>query len=75
MSAAASERAARWRAARHVLLVRLDNLGDLLMTTPALAAVRAALPQARLALLASPPGAALAPHLAGLDATIAFDAP
>ena len=75
MSAAAAERTARWRAARHVLLVRLDNLGDLLMTTPALAAVRATLPQARLTLLTSPSGAALAPHLAGLDAALAFDAP
>ena len=75
MSAPAAERAARWRAARHLLLVRLDNLGDLLMTTPALAAVRAALPAARLTLLTSPSGVALAPHLAGLDAAIAFDAP
>ena len=69
------ERLARWRAARHVLLVRLDNLGDLLMTTPAMAAVRAGLPQARLTLLTSPAGAALAPHLPGLDGTITFDAP
>jgi len=75
MSAPAAERAARWRAARHLLLVRLDNLGDLLMTTPALAAVRATLPAARLTLLTSPSGVALAPHLAGLDAAIAFDAP
>jgi lipopolysaccharide heptosyltransferase II len=69
------ERLARWRAARHVLLVRLDNLGDLLMTTPAFGAVRTSLPQARLTLLASPSGAALAPHLPGLDAAIAFEAP
>lgn len=75
MSAPAAERAARWRAARRLLLVRLDNLGDLLMTTPALAAVRATLPAARLTLLTSPSGVALAPHLAGLDAAIAFDAP
>jgi ADP-heptose:LPS heptosyltransferase len=65
----------RWQAARHVLAVRLDNLGDVLMTTPALAAIRHALPQARITLLASPAGAALAPHLPCVDQAIAFEAP
>lgn len=65
----------RWRAARRVLAVRLDNLGDVLMTTPALAAIRHALPNARLTLLASPAGAALAPHLPGVDQAMAFEAP
>ena len=32
--------AERWRQVRNVLAVRLDNLGDVLMTTPALAAIR-----------------------------------
>lgn len=65
----------RWRAARRVLAVRLDNLGDVLMTTPALAAIRHALPNARLTLLASPAGAALAPHLPCIDQAMAFEAP
>ena len=43
---------------RNLLVVRLDNLGDVLMTTPALAAIRADLPAARITLLASPSGAA-----------------
>jgi lipopolysaccharide heptosyltransferase II len=47
----------RWRAARRVLLIRLDNLGDVLVTTPAFHAVRQALPDAELTLLASPVGA------------------
>jgi lipopolysaccharide heptosyltransferase II len=67
--------AQRWRQARRVLLVRLDGLGDVLMCTPAMAAVRAALPLARLTLLTSPAAAGLAPHLPALDQVIAFEAP
>ncbi|KQW43253.1 MULTISPECIES: glycosyltransferase family 9 protein [unclassified Roseateles] len=64
-----------WRAARRVLLVRLDNLGDVLMTTPAIAAVRECLPAAHLALLAAPMAQALVPHLPGLDEIMGFNAP
>lgn len=67
--------ARQWHQARNVLAVRLDNLGDLLMTTPALNAVRASLPEARLTLLSSPAGAAAARHIPELDAAIAFAAP
>jgi lipopolysaccharide heptosyltransferase II len=66
---------AAWRSARRVLAVRLDNLGDVLMTTPALAAVRHSLPDAQLTLLASPSGAALAPHLPWLDDVITARVP
>lgn len=66
---------AAWAAAERVLAVRLDNLGDLLMTTPALAALRESLPQAHLTLLASRAGVALAPHLSAIDEVIEFDAP
>ena len=65
----------RWSRARNLLAVRLDNLGDVLMTTPALAAIRETLPDARITLLASPSGAALAPHLPQVDAVIAYRAP
>ncbi|HIV72024.1 MAG TPA: glycosyltransferase family 9 protein [Candidatus Aquabacterium excrementipullorum] len=63
-----------WRQARSVLLVRLDNLGDVLMCTPALKAVRQALPHARLSLLASPSGAALAPYLPMVDEVLVHEA-
>ena len=57
-----------WREMDRVLAVRLDNLGDVVMVTPALRALRAALrPGARLDLLASPGGATLAPLLADVD--------
>lgn len=53
--------------ARHILFIRLDNLGDVLMCTPAMQAVREALPHVRLTLLTSPAGARMAPHLDMLD--------
>ncbi|AKJ30604.1 glycosyltransferase family 9 protein [Caldimonas brevitalea] len=65
----------RWRGARRVLAVRLDNLGDVLMTTPALAAIKQSLPGAHLTLLCSKSGAAAVPHLADVDDAIVYDAP
>jgi ADP-heptose:LPS heptosyltransferase len=47
--------------------VRADNLGDVVTTTPALRALRAATPTARIDLLASPVGAAVAPMILELD--------
>jgi len=64
-----------WRRVRKLLVVRLDNLGDVLMATPAIAALRAGLPDAHITLLASPSGAAAVPFLADVDAAIVFAAP
>jgi len=72
---AAPPHARRWQEARRLLLIRLDNLGDVLMTTPAFAAVRESLPDAHLALLAAPSSRALIPHLPMLDEFIGFHAP
>lgn len=58
-------------AARRVLAVRADNIGDVVVVTPALRALRAAAPDARLDLLASPAGAAVAPMVEGLDGALA----
>jgi ADP-heptose:LPS heptosyltransferase len=52
-----------WPAARRLLVVRTDNLGDVLMAGPALRALRRAAPRARITLLAAPAGAAAAPLL------------
>lgn len=60
---------------RHVLVVRLDNMGDVLMCTPAMRALREAAPEARVTLLTSPAGARLAPHLDMADAVTVFRAP
>ncbi|MBB2485337.1 glycosyltransferase family 9 protein [Mitsuaria sp. WAJ17] len=64
-----------WAQVRRVLLLRLDGMGDVLMSTPAMAAVRECLPQATLSLLSSPAGAALAPHLPWLDQVLSYEAP
>ena len=64
-----------WSEARRVLLLRLDGLGDVLMSTPAMAAVRESLPLARLTLLTSAAGAALAPHLPWLEQVMVYEAP
>ena len=48
-----------WHGVRRLLVVRLDNLGDVLMATPAIAALRAGpAPTREITLLASPSGAA-----------------
>jgi ADP-heptose:LPS heptosyltransferase len=47
---------APWRDARRILAVRLDNLGDVIVTTPAIRAIRESLPEAEITLLASPSG-------------------
>lgn len=64
-----------WRDVRRVLAVRLDHLGDVLMSTPALGALRESLPEVHLALWCSPAGAALAPHLSDVDEVVVYDAP
>ena len=64
-----------WQSARNVLLVRLDNLGDVLLTTPAFHAVHAALPHAKLTLLASSIGAQCAALNPDLDDAIVYSAP
>jgi lipopolysaccharide heptosyltransferase II len=55
--------------------VRLDNLGDVLLMTPAIRAVRAALPDAELTLLASPVGAQVGHLNPDLDDVIVYQAP
>ncbi len=64
-----------WQEARNILVVRLDNLGDLLMTTPAIAALGHGAPGARITLLGSRSGAAALPHIPVLDDVIVYDAP
>ena len=65
----------RWSDARRILCIRLDYLGDVLMCTPAMRALRESGPDRRLTLLSSPGGAAVASFIPELDAAIAFQAP
>ncbi|MBP0590287.1 glycosyltransferase family 9 protein [Paraburkholderia sp. LEh10] len=71
---AASTPLASWgKDIKRILCVRTDNLGDVLMTTPALHALRN--PDRHLTLLTSSAGAAVAPFLADIDDVIRYDAP
>ncbi|GLV56129.1 glycosyl transferase [Dictyobacter sp. S3.2.2.5] len=63
-----------WLAAKNILAVRMDNMGDLLMLGPALRAIKENSPQARLTLLASPAGTTAATLLPWVDDTITWRA-
>src|SRR5690606_17970819 len=67
--------ATAWKSARHIVCIRLDNLGDVLMSTPALRALKALPGRPRLTLLASSAGAAAAAFLPDIDAVLRYDAP
>jgi lipopolysaccharide heptosyltransferase II len=66
---------APWQRARRILCVRLDSLGDVLMCTPAMRALRQAVPGRTLTLLSSPSGADALPFIPELDDAIAWSAP
>lgn len=63
-----------WQAARRILAIRLDNMGDVLMTTPALRALRGTQPDRHITLLTSRSGAAVAPFLPEVDEVIVHNA-
>ncbi|WP_086827342.1 glycosyltransferase family 9 protein [Allokutzneria sp. NRRL B-24872] len=59
-----------WTELGRILVVRPGNLGDALMLSPALRALRAAAPHARIDLLTSPSGAAARELLGSLDGVV-----
>ncbi len=59
----------------NLLCVRLDSLGDVLMTTPAIRALKEARPGRRVTLLTSPSGAAAARLVPEIDEVIVYEAP
>jgi lipopolysaccharide heptosyltransferase II len=69
------DRVAAWSRAREVLAVRLDAMGDVLMTTPALRALRESAPGRRVTLLTSPSGAEAGALAPGVDEVIVYEAP
>lgn len=66
---------ASWSEARSVLCIRLDSLGDVLMCTPAMRAIKQSRPGRCLTLLTSRSGAAAAPFISEIDAVIDYAAP
>lgn len=63
------------RDADNVLCIRLDALGDVLMCTPAMRAIKQSRPGRQLTLLGSASGAAAAPYIPELDSVISYGAP
>jgi ADP-heptose:LPS heptosyltransferase len=72
MAQISQPRDAEWGNAREVLCVRLDTLGDVLMTGPAMRALK---PGRRLTLLTSPAGAEIARLMPEVDRRIVYQAP
>jgi lipopolysaccharide heptosyltransferase II len=64
-----------WDRACNLLAVRLDALGDVLMMTPALRALRESRPGRRITLWTSTAGAEVAPLIPVVDETLVYDAP
>ena len=64
-----------WKDGQRILCIRLDNLGDVLMTSPAFRAIKTAWPGCYLTLLTSPVGAVVAEFIPEVDDVISFDVP
>ncbi len=64
-----------WQSCKNILCVRPDNMGDVLMTSPAFRAIKETLPDVRLTLLGSPSGAAIAPLIPEIDEVITCKLP
>lgn len=65
----------RWRKVKNLLVVRLDNLGDVLLATPAIRVIKENLPDVRITLLASLAGAQVAELNDDIDDVIVYEAP
>lgn len=59
-----------WSGVRRLLVVRLDNIGDVVLLSPSLRTLRQALPQARIVLMASHAGSQVRPMLPWVDDVI-----
>src|SRR5438094_578479 len=63
-----------WKKCRNILCIRADNMGDLIMTGPALRALKNSF-QCRITVLTSKMGGIIAPFLEEIDDTIVCDLP
>jgi lipopolysaccharide heptosyltransferase II len=64
-----------WNQVENLLCIRLDTIGDVLMTTPAIRALKETHPNRRITLLTSSAGTATASLVPELDEVIVYDAP
>src|SRR5579883_3568194 len=66
---------ATWHSAENILCIRLDTIGDVLMTTPAIHALKVSNPRRRITLLTSSAGASVASLVPDIDEVIIYGAP
>lgn len=66
---------ADWTEARNILCIRLDTMGDVLMTSPAIRALKESLPDRHITLLTSANGADIARSIPVIDEVIEYNAP
>ncbi|MBD2091730.1 lipopolysaccharide heptosyltransferase II [Microcoleus sp. FACHB-1515] len=64
-----------WKTAQNLLCIRLDTIGDVIMTTPAIRSLKQSVPNRRVTLMTSSAGAAIAPQIPELDDLIIYDSP
>ena len=64
-----------WKSAKNVLCIRLDAMGDLLMTTPALKMLKEGARGRKITLLTSPQGAKIAESIPLFHEIIVYEAP
>src|SRR5438552_18743069 len=64
----------RWSQCKHILCIRADNMGDVIMSTPAFRALKETF-NCRLTLLTSRMGSVISPFIKEIDETIVCDLP
>lgn len=64
-----------WSEAKNILCVRLDSLGDVLMSTPAIRALKESGRERHITLLTSPAGASVAALVPEIDSVLVYEAP
>jgi lipopolysaccharide heptosyltransferase II len=64
-----------WKKAKRILCIRLDYMGDVLMSTPAIRALKQSIPGSGITLLTSGSGAAIARFIPEIDDVMVYAAP
>ena len=64
-----------WNTAKNILCIRLDTIGDVIMTAPAMQVLKASHPERHITLMTSAAGAGIAPLIPAIDDVILYDAP
>ena len=64
-----------WKTCKNMLIIRLDNMGDLIMNNAAFAEIKRSMPSCKMTLLTSSVAAPIVPYLGTIDETLVYDSP